>query len=182
MTASGWDGILDADEKILWQGQPDGRFRLRPKNIAVSVFGIFFLGGSMFWVVMAQSAVPQAGGANLLFLLFSLPFILIGLYMVIGIHWFDALGRRKTHYTLTSKRTFIATEFLGKRLKSYPIDADTALDFRPAKADRSGSIFFATEIRRRKNGTYRQAIGFELIPDADKVYQLIRGVQKDRAS
>jgi len=178
MSVDGWENILDTDEKILWQGQPDGRFRLRGKNIALSIFGLFFLGFSLFWITMASTATSATGGAGLMFPLFGLPFVLIGLYLVIGIHWFDALGRRKTHYTLTDKRAFIATGFLGKRLKSYPIDGDTVLELRPGTP---GSVFFAKEIRRGKNGTYRIPIGFELIPDAEKVYQIFRTVQKSTA-
>ncbi len=174
MTTAGWEGLLDDDENIVWQGQPDGKFRLRGKNIVISVFGLFFLVFSLFWTVMAASAGQMPVGMRLLFPLFGLPFVLVGLYLVVGIHWFDALGRRKTHYTLTNKRAFIATQMFGKRLKSYPIDEDTVLDLRPGPPD---SLFFAEEVRRRKNGTFRVPVGFELIPNGHAVYQLFRKAQ-----
>jgi len=174
-SASGWDGILDPDEKILWQGQPDGKFRLRGKNIVLSLFGIVFLGSSVIFLVMAAASAPAQGGpAGLMFVLFGLPFVLVGLYLVFGIHWADMAGRRKTHYTLTNKHAFIATAFLVKRLKSYPINADTVLELRPGSP---GSVIFAEEIVRSSNSSTRRAIGFELIPDAQKVYALMRDVQ-----
>jgi len=170
----GWEGILDPDERIIWQGQPDGKFRLRAKNIAISIFGLFFFGFSVTGLVMASMATASQGRTYVMFPLFSAPFVLIGLYLVVGIHWFDALRRRKTHYTLTDKRAFIATNFLGKRLQSYPIDNETVLDFRPGTP---GTLFFAKEVHRSKNGTYRVPVGFELIADAQHVYQLFRSVQ-----
>ncbi len=169
MSAEGWDGILEADEKIVWQGQPDGAFRLRGKNIAISVFGLFFLGFSLFWTIMAG-----VGSGQFMPSFVGLLFVFVGLFLVVGIHWLDAAARRKTHYTLTTRHAFIATDFLGKRLKSYPIDGDTVLDFRPGTP---GSLFFAKELRRGKNGTYRIPVGFELIPDAEGVYRKFRDVQ-----
>lgn len=177
--ASGWDGLLDPDEKIVWQGQPDAKFRLRGRNIALSLFGIVFLGSSLaFMVVAVASTSAQGGPMGLMFLLFGLPFVLVGLYLVVGIHWADMAGRRKTHYTLTNKHAFIATALFVKRLKSYPIGADTALELRPGSP---GSVMFAEEIVRNNNSTTRRAIGFELIPDAQEVYALMRDVQDGAA-
>ena len=42
MSVPGWEGILDKDETILWQGRPDGRFHVGGKGIAGGVFGLFF--------------------------------------------------------------------------------------------------------------------------------------------
>lgn len=178
MTAPpGWDGLLDPDEKILWQGHPDRHFRLRKRNIALSVFGLFFLGSSFFMIIMAPG---MSGPANmpLFILLFELPFLAAGLYMVFGVHFFDTWKRAHTVYTLTNKHAFIATDTTGKKLKSYPIDAQTPITFKPGPPD---SVFFATELRARNRTSSTVPVGFELISDGQKVYKLIREVQAGTA-
>ena len=165
----GWDGILDPGERILWQGRPDSVVTWTPANIAASVFGLFFSGFAVFWMAMAS----RAGGS---FWMFGLIHFLAGFAVGLGPPVWSAWRRRHTWYTLTDRRAFIATDvpMQGRKLKSYPIDAGTTLDFTGGPR---ASIHFAHDYRRGKNGSYRVPIGFERIADGDKVYQLFREVQ-----
>lgn len=176
MKAPGWDGILDADETILWQGRPDGAVTLRPGNIVLVIFGLFFAGFALLWMIMAY----QAGGG---FWMFGLIHFSVGAGIVGGALFWGAFRRRRTWYTLTDHRAFIASDLplLGRRLKSWPIDADTALELDDTPP---GSVNFAEERRRGKNGFYLETIGFERIADAKQVYRLMRDIQtgaRDRA-
>ena len=54
MSVDGWDGILDKDEQVIWQGRPDGRIVVRIGNIAGFAFGLFFAGFALFWMIMAS--------------------------------------------------------------------------------------------------------------------------------
>lgn len=169
-TPSSWDGILDPDEQIRWQGQPDTAIRVdmsQPMSIAM---GVFFMGFSIFWMNMAS----QAGG---FFWMFGLLFFGIGFYNAIGVHFWKAFQRRTTHYTLTNQRAFIATQVFGKRvLKSYPITKDTVIEMQDGAL---ATIIFANEIQRSKNGSYTTNIGFERINEGQKVYGLLRQIQKE---
>ncbi|MFT7595906.1 MAG: hypothetical protein ACI8R4_003239, partial [Paracoccaceae bacterium] len=111
----GWRGLLAGDEKILWQGRPEPGFRLDLSQPMSLVMGVFFMGFSLFWMKMAS----QAGG---FFWMFGLLFFGTGFFNAIGVHVWKSYRRTKTHYTLTDKHAFIATDlFDKKRLKSYPI-------------------------------------------------------------
>ena len=181
----GWEGLLDRDEVILWQGRPSGAVVVRGSDIFESVFGLFFAGFAVFWISMASSmGTPRsAPGVFQLFPLFGLPFLLIGLHKAFGRFFWQAYVRSKTNYTLTNKRGFIATAVLGHRkLKSYPVGDELELEQGP----RGDTLWFAARrySRRNRNGrrrTYTKRIGFELIEDGRRVMRLAREALKESA-
>jgi len=165
-----WDGILDADEEILWQGRPDGMLSYKPDNIPVALFGLVFAGFALFWMMMAASA----GG---MFWSFGLIHFSVGVGLIIGPNLWSAFRRRHSWYTLTNTRAFIATDMpiLGRKLKSWPIIQETPLEYIEGSPP---SLKFATETRRGKNRSYEVAIGFDRIIDAREVYNMMRKLQK----
>ncbi|MEM7596349.1 MAG: aspartate carbamoyltransferase catalytic subunit [Pseudomonadota bacterium] len=171
---SGWEGILDKDEKILWQGRPDAKVRLRLSKLAGFVFGLFFAGFALFWMIMAS----MAGG---FFWMFGLLHFFVGLGVAFGALFGSSWRRKHSWYTLTDRRAFIATDlpFRGRSLKSYPITRETMLDF---DGGDPATIHFNHEMRRRKNGHTKVAVGFERIKDGAEVYRLMRGIQESLAS
>lgn len=170
---SGWEGILDADEDIIWQGRPDGAMVWKVSNFATFLFGMAFSGFALFWMVMAASA----GGG---FWMFGLIHFFVGIGIGIGPIFWSTHRRRNTWYTLTNKRAIIATDIpmRGRKLKSYPITKTTVLGIDTSDP---ASITFATERRRRKNGSYEVKIGFERIENGKQVYTLLRDIQKEAA-
>lgn len=168
----GWRGLLDRDEKILWQGHPEPGFRPDLSQPMLLMMGVFSMGFSLFWMMMAS----RSGG---LFRMFGLLFFGVGFFNAIGIRFRKSYHRTKTHYTLTDKHAFIATDLFGeKRLKSYLIDADPALEFIDATPP---GITFAQNTRRGKNGSYQVPVGFEYIADSHSVMQMIRDIRRGQA-
>ena len=173
MTApTGWEGILDTGEKILWQGRPDGKIVFRPANIATFLFGLVFAGFALFWMIMASAA----GG---FFWAFGLIHFSVGLGLSFGAIFWGVFVRRYTWYTLTDRRAFIATDMpISRRsLKSYPITDDTVLDFAPGSL---ASVWFYEKVRRNKNTSTRKKIGFERITDGEEVYRMFRDIQEQQ--
>lgn len=167
---SGWEGILDKSEAILWQGRPDAKVVFKFSNFVGFVFGLFFSGFALFWMIMASSA----GGY---FWMFGLIHFFAGIAVAFGSMFWSAWRRGHTWYTLTDRRAFIATDlpFRGRSLKSYPITRETVLDYDGAELS---TIHFNHEMRRGKNGHYRVDVGFERIPDGPEVYRLMCDIQK----
>ena len=190
-SAPGWEGILAGGETILWQGQPDARIAWGDLLSFQSLFGLFFAGFSLFWIAAAAAMTGGTGrdgieGVFAFFPLFGIPFLLVGLYLVVGRIFWDAYVRGRTWYTLTNQAAFIAREIRGKRsLKRYPFADMTSIDLRD---DTPGSVYFAEEInvyrrssggrnglpRRTRSSTHRIPIGFRRIEDARRVYRLIQ--------
>lgn len=168
---SGWEGLLDEGESILWQGRPAAGLSFHNTDVMSVVMGLFFMGFSLFWMNVASNITSGmngfGGGIPKVFPLFGIPFFLIGFYNAIGHILWQALVRSRTHYTLTTKRAFIATDhpFQGKLLRDYPIDTDTDVILKVGPPD---SLWFAGK-----------RIGFERIEDGRAVHKLMRQIQKD---
>ena len=169
-TPTGWEGILDPGEAILWQGRPDGKVTWRIGHVMTFVFGLVFAGFALFWMIMAS----QAGGG---FWMFGLIHFAAGIGLAFGPPFWSAWRRRHTWYTLTGQRAFIATDipFQGRALKSFPITPATTIDY---QAGEPATIHFAHEYRSTKHGSRRVPVGFERIENGAEVYRLIREAQK----
>lgn len=171
-TSDGWDGILAEGERILWQGRP--RFSLVPDKgqVLLALFGLAFAGFAAIWMALASM-----GPGN--FWMFGLLHFTIGVMLFVFALFFAGWRRRHTWYTLTDRRAFIATDmpFRGRTLKSWKIDGETDIDYRPGKR---AMLHFASDFRQTKSGTRAVPIGFERISDGDTVRDLMLGI-RDRA-
>lgn len=188
-TPDGWEGILAPGETIIWQGQPDAGIVWRDLISGETLMGVPFTAFAVVWVTMAStklgSETAHSGGAfdlfALVFPLFGVPFILVGLYMLIGRILWDAYLRSQTWYTLTDTAAYVATGVFGRRrLKRYGFDAmiDPELE-----DDQPGTVWFASEIQLvhsgggddgpRRTHARRVKRGFRRLPDAREVYRLI---------
>ncbi len=172
MTPTGWEGILDKGERILWQGRPDTGLHLSAPMLLQAGFGVIFAGFALFWMVAAGTA----GG---LFWLAGLPHFLIGVGVIAAAIAWPAFRRSRSWYTLTDRRAFIATDLplKGRALHSWPIGPETAITFLPG---RLSTIHFASRTKRGQNGTRIVPVGFEFIPDGPQVLELMRRIQTGR--
>lgn len=164
-----WAGILDEGERILWQGRPDTGLTLGPHNILTALFGLFFAGFALVWMVMAM----RAGDG---FWMFGLLHFSVGAALVFGALFWGPFRRRRSWYTLTDHRAFIATDLplQGKSLRSWAIGPDTVLELVDGPLQ---TVNFATEIRRSGSGTRRKTHGFERITEGREVYRLMLDIQ-----
>ena len=166
---TGWEGLLDPDEHIIWQGRPSPKVQIRFNSLFEVPFFLFFTGFSIFWMAMAA----QGGGV---FWMFGLLFFGVGAYNLVGQHFWKAYKRRKTFYSLSTKRAFIASEVGGRKsLKSYPITAETQIEMTNTTL---GDIWFAHEYVKSNNGSTRSNIGFELLANPKEAYRMIRQIQQ----
>ena len=95
-------------EKVIWQSKPE-RMPFVLSGIGPgSIFGLFFLSFAFLWTVSAASA-----GASFEFWLIGIPFILVGLFLVLGNPIAQLLRYRNTLYTITDQRIITQTGTRG---------------------------------------------------------------------
>jgi hypothetical protein len=170
---------LDHGERQLWAGVPRQGVVFRSTDVLLLPFSLMWGGFAVFWEFTAI-----AHGAGLFFVLWGVPFVLVGLYLIVGRFVVDAVRRAKTVYVVTSDRVVIRTGTTNIAVTSLPLRslADMTLQER---ADGNGTIVFGAgnaaafvNIGWTWPGVPRVP-AFEMIPDAVHVYKVIRDAQAD---
>lgn len=128
---------LDSDETVLWRGEPGRGHVLGGQDAFLLFFGVFWLGFSLFW----EYTVFQAGG-QLFMLLFGLPFVAVGLYLVFGRPIQRVLLRGRVQYLVTSKKLLVRS---GADMRLYDGQDLPPMHVRMHR-DGTGSILFYQEI------------------------------------
>ena len=108
--------LLEPDERLIWSGQPRGGIRFELSDLFYVPFSLLWAGFAFFW----NFAVWQSGGP-LFARLFGIPFVLVGIYIVVGRFVYDALRRKNTYYALTNQRVMILTQLFSRKLQSIRI-------------------------------------------------------------
>lgn len=171
---------LSSGEKLLWSGQPRAGLRLRGSDALMIPFSILWCGFAIFWESMAFSK-----GAPFFFRLWGIPFVLVGLYIVFGRFFVDAMTRGKTFYGVTSERIIIITGLFSQATKSLNLRTLTDVSL-TARGDGSGTITFGPVIpawRWMPAGSWPGASrysppAFDMIERAKEVYETIRQAQR----
>ncbi len=159
-------------ERLIWADRPaPGRMAL--SGLALTAFGSVFGGFAAFWIVGAASTVPSDAGAFAFFPLFGVPFLLVGLGMMLAPLWIW-MGAKKTVYAISSDRLVIIR---GDRVRSFEPDEIEGLERREG-ADGRGDVIFRRDLVRshsRHHGRTRERkIGFFGIPEVRRVEDEIR--------
>ncbi|MCF3138772.1 hypothetical protein LRQ04_05830 [Paenarthrobacter sp. AR 02] len=93
---------LGTGEQLLWVGEPDPKVHFTAADAFFVPFSILWGGFAIVWEVAAITVVRQP-----LFIIWGIPFVLVGLYFIFG--RFIVKKRRKlaTVYALTSSRAIV---------------------------------------------------------------------------
>jgi hypothetical protein len=127
---------LRRDERLLWSGQPPQGMRLCAADAFMIPFSILWGGFAIFW---ETTVVVQ--GAPLFFMAWGVPFVVVGLYLIVGRFWFDARQRAQTYYALTDSRVIIVSGVFSRSTRSLNVRtlSDVAMT---KKKNGSGMISF----------------------------------------
>jgi hypothetical protein len=152
-------------EKLVWAERPRPG-ALAHAGLTTALFGIPFLAFALFWTFMASGATAS-GGIGVVFPMFGLPFIGVGLWLV-GTPLWAAQRAQSTIYAITDQRLVIMRTGATSEVQSYGPEDFDSLD-RRERPDGSGDIVFRNEnlIRRGRNATYvtNNKIGFFGVPN-----------------
>ena len=170
---------LDRGERIIWSGQPRQGVVLRGMDAVAIPFALIWIGIPLFGMTAALTG-PK--GSSFAFIP-AIPFVLIGLYLLIGRFFVDAAQRRRTFYALTDERILIVSGLRSRSVRSLTLRTLDQVDV-SARASGRGTISFG----RSMYGSFAlpgwpgmkgfQAPMFDMIPDVAAVAKLIRDAQR----
>jgi hypothetical protein len=160
---------LRPGERVAWAAQPSGAIASKA-SCFIYVFAIPWTLFSVFWVIFAAQA-------SLLFALFGVPFVLVGLGMFRIPAWIKKMASRSV-YAVTDQRaiTIKAGLFGSFTVKSYLPEQLLNLE-RTEYKDGSGDLIFHKYYTRDSDGDrHLNREGFEGIPQVKQVEALIQAM------
>jgi hypothetical protein len=184
---------LLSDEKILWLAQPETSVIFSKSDIFLIPFSIFWGGFALLWeggALMASTDVTESGPIDLLFPLFGIPFVVIGLYFMIGRFWYKAKKKKHTYYALTNKRILILTNLFGKRFEGIYVNTLPVIQ-KSVRSDGIGNLVFGNTNFQGSmyansgmdwfsNALVGAAPAFYDIKDVETVYSKIAALRNDQ--
>jgi hypothetical protein len=168
------DAELAKGERIAWIGQPIP-WRLALSYLPLTLFGIPFTAFTVFWIMTATGFARHGpGGPPAFFVLFGIPFAVVGLGMLLAPLW--ALRKAaRTVYAVTDRRALsIEGGLLGRStVRSFEPERLAVLA-RTQYADGSGNLVFRREYHQDGRRGRFVDVGFFAIPDVKDVEDRIR--------
>lgn len=173
---------LESGERLLWSGHPKHGLILRAGDAFLVPFSLMWGGFAIFWEV----SVLRTHGSGF-FALWGIPFVLVGIHMILGRFWVDAATRARTIYGLTDRRAIIISGLVTRPVKSLSLRTLTDVTL-TERGNGSGTIALGQVppwsglyggMRWPGMGSYGPP-SFDLIPDARRIYWLIRQAQEAR--
>ncbi len=162
---------LNQDESILWAGRPKTGIIFRQIDIFLIPFSILWSGFVTFWIYITYTS-----GAPLFFIFFSVPFVLVGLFLLFGRFFYDVKQRENTIYGLTEKRIIIKSGIYSRKIQSIALETLPDIQYRE-KQDGSGTILLGKSWIRQSRIIKNYKL--DLIPDVKKVFNKITEQQRD---
>jgi hypothetical protein len=160
-------------ETLLWAGRPGQGLRFQSSDLFLIPFSLIWGGFAVFW---ESQAIRM--NTPLIFKLWGIPFVLIGLYFIAGRFLWDRWVRSKQIYALTDRRLIVM------RGESVTSSSLFSLPHLALKTDRSGSgtIDFGQPQLGRSSGLAVWApssagASFQFLNNANEVFALISRAQ-----
>lgn len=125
---------LIAGEKLLWSGRPKTGLVLRSSDMLAIPFSLLWFGFAIFW----ESGVFYSDGP-FFFMIWGIPFVLMGFYISIGRFFYDAMLRKNTVYGITNTRIIIKSGVFKPSVSSFNINTIQNLGL-DEKSDGSGNV------------------------------------------
>src|SRR5262249_19836926 len=167
-------------EQVLWAGRPPAGVRLRGSDAFLIPFSLLWGGFAIFWETMVI-----IGGHSVFFVLWGVPFVLLGLYFMFGRFLVDAEQRENTVYAVTSQRILIVSGVIRSKVTSLDLATLTDLSLTEHRSGGGTITFGRGQAMDRFNwwawpgmGGWQLVPSFELSTGARAVYELIRSAQQ----
>ncbi len=159
-------------EQLVWTGQPRRGIHLRARDAFMIPFSLMWGGFAFFW----EFSVIRSG-APVLFAIWGVPFVLVGIYLIVGRFFYDAAARARTAYALTNRRAIIISGIFSRQIRSIDLRSIPELGFRES-SDGSGTISFGApeSPMSSRSGSRNICPQFEFIENARPIFEKARGI------
>jgi Bacterial PH domain len=179
---------LQPGESLYWSGLANpGRAALTA--LPASLFGVPFAGFALFWITMAYNGTHAMSKSSSnaftrgfsIFPLFGLPFLLIGLGIVLSPLWAYLKGLSTT-YAVTNQRVMIISGSGTRSVKSCTPADIVSVDHRE-RPDGSGDVIIRTNAVTRTNNSVSQVtVGLFGVSNVKEVARQVMNLHSQRSA
>jgi hypothetical protein len=174
-------GDLLPGERILWAGRPHSHVIFQPSDALIVPLSLLWAGFAIFWE-WSVLHTPNAGVSGLFFALWGVPFVLIGVYLVVGRFVVQWMTKRRTYYAVTDRRALVRTGLTGRVLQLADLRRLPTVT-KQVRRNGVGTLVFGVEPKRGgwasgwsrfpANPQHTSVPVFRDVHDADSVYRLV---------
>lgn len=177
---------LMAGESLLWAGQPDRKVLFHRSDWFAIPFSLMWGGFAIFWEggVLGYFSFSKPDHAPLFMVLWGIPFVLMGQYLIWGRFFYTAWKKTRTYYGITNRRVIVLITGPSRKIIDGYLNRLDSVTL-TTRADGIGTIEFSPEPKKSYWGDSRRRNNFPMdidlsrlvffdIPDAKTIYQLIQ--------
>jgi hypothetical protein len=177
---------LLSGESLQWAGKPNPGVIFHSDDWYLVPFSLLWGGFTIFWEASVLGYwARQPRSPSTFMVIWGIPFILIGQYMIWGRFLYDAWLKRRTYYAVTNRRVLVLQEGWQRETKSNYLEGIPAIE---REGTTTGTIWFGEKYspfsgrapRRRSTSHFK--IGhipvFADIDDVDSVYRLVTDLRE----
>jgi hypothetical protein len=176
---------LQSGESLCWAGTADPA-RAALSALPAMIFGVPFAGFALFWINSAYRAGshiskrPDAFSRGFSFFpVFGLPFLFIGLSIVLAPLWAYLKGR-STVYAITNRRVMVISGGATRSVRSLTPADIASVDHRE-RPDGSGDVVICTNgILRSSNASSQVKVALLGVPNVRDVVQQVLALHTQR--
>jgi hypothetical protein len=181
---------LTSGESILWAGQPSTRVVFHKEDLFLIPFSFLWSGFAIFWEGAVAGYWGSSGTSSahpwVFGMIWGIPFVVIGQYMIWGRFLYGAWKKKRTHYAVTNRRVIVVQDGWKRQMASNYIDT------LPTLIKEGGSIGIGTLRFAQSESMWSGRRGWEAwdgmavgtvptfidIEDVDSVYRLVSDLRE----
>jgi len=176
--------VVMPGESVRWTGSAPEGLRFHAQDAYLIPFSLLWGGFAIFWETLAV-----VGGTPWFFWLWGIPFVVLGVYFIVGRFFVDAYLRSQTHYAVTDRAAYVARFGTWPAVRRYAGSTLDAIQFE-LQDNGAGTIRFIAAPTPKYYGygarlsdwNWATLDAFDDVPDARSVYALILKARSAKGS
>jgi hypothetical protein len=174
---------LMSGESLHWAGMPNPKIIFHSDDWVLIPSSLLWAGFAVFWeagVLGLWEDHSRGGGGSTFMALWGIPFVLSGVYMVVGRFFVDAWLKRRTYYAVTNRRLLVRQHGWSHKLCCMFLRDIPQIE---REGTTTGTLWFGAKLpliagkRQKGRGMSRFSVGdvpvFADIDDVNSVHRLI---------
>ena len=134
---------LASGENIMWAGRPVSRILFHKEDAYLIPFSLMWGGFAIFWEAGVTGFWGSGGNrAPGFFVLWGIPFVLIGQYFIWGRFFYAAWKKKRTYYAVTNRRAIVVQDGSSRRTSCAYLDTLPTL-IKESGSGTTGTLRFA---------------------------------------